>query len=150
MTIESSNNSICHTSSLYELITLNFGFSFYNDNTVNIWAHKSSLTPPLLIEMPVPIQESQRFFPFLLFRYLILELARHCGIFCFSFYLKIRFLFLTYCSKLNCPSRTTVKSWSTVWWLIVKNCTIPRIVRRGDHLYELAFISPIFNINAWL
>jgi hypothetical protein len=62
-------------------------FSFYNDNTVNIWAHKSSLTPPLLIEMPVQIQESQRFFPFLLFRYLILELPRQCGTFCFLFYL---------------------------------------------------------------
>jgi hypothetical protein len=55
---------------------------------------------------------------------LILELPRQCGTFCFSFYLKIRFLFLTYCSKLNCPSRTTVKSWSSVCWLIAKNCTI--------------------------
>ena len=24
------------------------------------WAHKTSLTPPLFIEMPVPIQESER------------------------------------------------------------------------------------------
>ena len=28
--------------------------------SIEVWVHKTSLTPPLFIEVPVPIQESER------------------------------------------------------------------------------------------
>jgi len=58
------------------------------------WSHKTSLTLPLFIEVPVPSQESERscicvlgvsILP--LSTILILELFRQCGILCFSFFL---------------------------------------------------------------
>ena len=61
-----------------------------------VWAHKTSLTSLLFIEVHVPSQESVRSFLCVLryrislfhrFWHLILEMFRQCGIFCFSFIL---------------------------------------------------------------
>ena len=70
-----------------------------NDSIISlrgeVWAHKTSLTPPHLIEVLVPGQESERscicvfreganrFCLFLRFFYWILELFRQCGMPCF-------------------------------------------------------------------
>ena len=65
----------------------------------NIWVHKTSLTPPLFIKVPVPSQKTERpcicvlgvvILPlskiFLLFLLLLLQMLPHCRIFCFPLY----------------------------------------------------------------
>ena len=75
-------------------------------NNLDIWAHKTSLTPPCFIEVPVPEPSQQserpcicvsghRFCLFLPFFYKILELFRECGIFLFLFiYFVVFFLII--------------------------------------------------------
>ena len=48
-------------------------------------AHKTSLTRPLLIKVPVPSLESERSYIFVFFSW-ILELFLQCGIFCCAFH----------------------------------------------------------------
>jgi len=60
------------------------------------WAHKTSLTLPLVIDIPVPSQECKRSclcvfgvlicLSLIFLNYWILELFRQCGKLCFSFY----------------------------------------------------------------
>jgi cellulose synthase/poly-beta-1,6-N-acetylglucosamine synthase-like glycosyltransferase len=75
-------------------------------NNLEVWAHKTSLTPPCFIEVPVPEPSQQserpcicvsghRFCLFLPFFYKILELFRECGIFLFLFiYFVVFFLII--------------------------------------------------------
>jgi len=53
-----------------------------------VLTHKTSLTPPHCIEIPVASQEGERSCICLL-GVMILELFRQCSIFCFSFYFTI-------------------------------------------------------------
>ena len=59
-----------------------------------VWAHKTSLTPPLFIKVPVPSLASEwscnyvlelSILPFLRFYYCILELFRQCDVFVFHY-----------------------------------------------------------------
>jgi hypothetical protein len=76
-------------------------------NNLEVWAHKTSLTPPCFIEVPVPEPSQQserpcicvsghRFCLFLPFFYKILELFRECGIFLFLFIYFVVFFWIIF------------------------------------------------------
>ena len=80
-----------------------------------VWAHKTSLTPPHVIEVPVPRQESEKscigvlgvsgiVSLFIRFCDWILELSRQCGIFVFLVFGTVPTVwYICFSSFWNCP-----------------------------------------------
>lgn len=54
------------------------------------WIHKTNLSPPLFSEVPVQSKESERFYVFQRFFYVIVELFSQCGTFSFHFIKGVR------------------------------------------------------------
>ena len=127
-----------------------------------VWAHKTSLTPPLLIEMPVPSQESElscicvlmvSILPFSKNFYIeFFEMFRYCSIFCFSFqfsFVQNKKMSVFLKVEVN-PSKTKVKLkclvTAVLLYFLSNNQILVLILGVGLSLWYLPPLSTLFQL----